>query len=59
MPLVGHRGLSSNVANPPPGQDLVGNTFWEFKDALNAGRWRRIVKFDPRTEYSEVKVSRK
>ncbi|KAJ5217110.1 hypothetical protein N7468_010118 [Penicillium chermesinum] len=39
------------------GQDLSGNTFWEFKDALNAGRWRRIVKFHPKTHYSDVKVS--
>ena len=26
------------------GQDLYGNTFWEFRDALNHDRWRRMVK---------------
>lgn len=41
------------------GQDLAGNTFWEFKDQLNAGRFRRIVKFDPKTHYGDVQVSRK
>ncbi|KAJ5086790.1 hypothetical protein NUU61_008097 [Penicillium alfredii] len=47
-------------ANPRviiPGQDLAGNTFWEFKDVLNAGRFRRIVKFDPKTHYGDVKVT--
>lgn len=42
-----------------PGTDLAGNTFWEFKDAINAGRFRRIVKFDPKTHLGDVKVSRK
>ena len=41
-----------------PGQDLRGNTFWEFKDALNAGRFRRIVKFDPKTHFADVQVTR-
>ncbi|KAH0274182.1 hypothetical protein KCU84_g19818, partial [Aureobasidium melanogenum] len=27
------------------GADLSGNTFWEFKDAINAGRMRRIVQY--------------
>jgi uncharacterized protein (DUF2461 family) len=41
------------------GTDLAGNTFWEFKDALKAGRMRRIVKYNPKTHYADVKVSRK
>ncbi|KAL4920024.1 hypothetical protein BDW62DRAFT_30226 [Aspergillus aurantiobrunneus] len=39
------------------GHDLAGNTFWEFKDALNAGRFRRILKPPPRTHYGDVEVS--
>ncbi|PGH15307.1 hypothetical protein AJ79_02472 [Helicocarpus griseus UAMH5409] len=39
------------------GQDLAGNTFWEFKDALNANRFRRIVKYNPKTHLADVKVS--
>ncbi|KAJ6126810.1 hypothetical protein N7523_002422 [Penicillium sp. IBT 18751x] len=39
------------------GEDLAGNTFWVFKDAVNTNRMRRIVKFDPRTHYDEVKVT--
>ncbi|KAJ5905322.1 uncharacterized protein N7473_002238 [Penicillium subrubescens] len=39
------------------GQDLAGNTFWEFKDVVNANRFRRIVKFDPKTHYGDVQVS--
>ncbi|EEH36568.1 hypothetical protein PAAG_06986 [Paracoccidioides lutzii Pb01] len=39
------------------GSDLAGNTFWEFKDALNAKRLRRIVKFNPKTHLADVKVS--
>ncbi|KAF2706258.1 hypothetical protein K504DRAFT_471063 [Pleomassaria siparia CBS 279.74] len=38
------------------GFDLEGNTFWEFKDALNAGRRRRIVKYARSTHYDDVKV---
>jgi len=41
------------------GADLAGNTFWEFKDALNSNRFRRIVKYPRQTHYSEVKISRK
>ncbi|EKV07111.1 hypothetical protein PDIG_73850 [Penicillium digitatum PHI26] len=40
------------------GEDLAGNTFWEFKDVMNAARFRRIVRFDPKTHYSDVKVTR-
>lgn len=39
------------------GSDLRGNTFWEFKDALNASRYRRIVKVDPKTHLGDVQVS--
>ncbi|KAF7589752.1 hypothetical protein BBP40_003901 [Aspergillus hancockii] len=39
------------------GSDLSGNTFWEFKDALNAARYRRIVKFNPKTHYADVQVN--
>lgn len=41
------------------GSDLAGNTFWEFKDALNANRFRRIVKYSRKTDYADVKISRK
>ncbi|WEW60871.1 hypothetical protein PRK78_006359 [Emydomyces testavorans] len=37
--------------------DLAGNTFWEFKDAINSGRLRRIVRYNPKTHYADVKVS--
>lgn len=40
------------------GQDLSGNTFWEFKDALNANRFRRIVKYNNRIHYGDVKITR-
>jgi NADH dehydrogenase [ubiquinone] 1 alpha subcomplex assembly factor 2 len=40
------------------GFDLQGNTFWEFKDALNTLRTRRIAKYSRSTQYSEVQVSR-
>ncbi|CAI7666109.1 unnamed protein product [Penicillium glandicola] len=39
------------------GEDLAGNTFWEFKDVLNASRYRRIVRFDPKTHFSDVQVT--
>ncbi|KAJ5454514.1 NADH:ubiquinone oxidoreductase17.2kDa subunit [Penicillium daleae] len=39
------------------GHDLAGNTFWEFKDVANATRFRRIVKFDPKTHYGDVQVT--
>ncbi|KIX01260.1 uncharacterized protein Z518_08985 [Rhinocladiella mackenziei CBS 650.93] len=39
------------------GQDLSGNTFWEFKDALNHNRWRRMVKSGRRTHLSDVQIS--
>lgn len=40
------------------GEDLAGNTFWEFKDVMNAARFRRIVRFDPKTHFSDVQVTR-
>ena len=40
------------------GQDLSGNTFWEFRDALNSNRNRRIVKYSPKTHYGDVKLTR-
>lgn len=40
-----------------PGQDLHGNTYWEFKDALNHNRWRRMVQGRRRTPLSDVQVS--
>ena len=40
------------------GADLTGNTFWEFRDAINAGRWRRIVKYPIRVHHADVKISR-
>ncbi|KIW64861.1 hypothetical protein PV04_07166 [Phialophora macrospora] len=42
------------------GQDLYGNTFWEFKDQINHGRWRRIVKGTRRatlSSLSDVQIS--
>lgn len=40
------------------GSDLNGNTFWEFKESWNAVRLRRIVKYNPKTHYADVKVTR-
>ncbi|QSZ35906.1 hypothetical protein DSL72_007028 [Monilinia vaccinii-corymbosi] len=39
------------------GLDLQNNTFWEFRDALNAHRMRRIVQAPPSTRYSDVKIT--
>ncbi|GFF27719.1 hypothetical protein IFM61606_03908 [Aspergillus udagawae] len=39
------------------GTDLSGNTYWEFKDSLNAGRFRRIVKYNAKTHYADVQVT--
>ncbi|KAF2482764.1 hypothetical protein BDY17DRAFT_252174 [Neohortaea acidophila] len=39
------------------GFDLAGNTFWQFKDAINANRLRRIVKFSRKTHHADVKIS--
>lgn len=40
------------------GSDLAGNQFWEFKDALNSHRFRRIVKYSNDIHYADVKISR-
>ncbi|KAG4028394.1 hypothetical protein MFRU_022g01120 [Monilinia fructicola] len=39
------------------GLDLQNNTFWEFRDAINTGRMRRIVQAPSTTQYSDVKIS--
>jgi len=39
------------------GADLAGNTFWEFKDAMNANRLRRIVQYSRKAHYADVKIS--
>ncbi|PVH99543.1 hypothetical protein DM02DRAFT_614961 [Periconia macrospinosa] len=38
------------------GYDLEGNTYWEFKDNLNANRFRRIVEYSRKTHFSDVNV---
>jgi hypothetical protein len=45
-------------ANRLLGEDLAGNTYWEFKDVMNAARFRRIVRYDPKTHFSDVQVTR-
>ncbi|TGO36960.1 hypothetical protein BHYA_0110g00250 [Botrytis hyacinthi] len=39
------------------GLDLQNNSFWEFRDAITAGRMRRIVQTPSSTQYSDVKIS--
>ncbi|ESZ89628.1 hypothetical protein SBOR_9987 [Sclerotinia borealis F-4128] len=39
------------------GLDLQNNSFWEFRDAINAGRMRRIVQTLPSTQYSDVQIT--
>ncbi|OJJ82013.1 uncharacterized protein ASPGLDRAFT_49397 [Aspergillus glaucus CBS 516.65] len=39
------------------GSDLSGNTYWEFKETLSASRLRRIVRYNPKTHYADIKVS--
>jgi len=39
------------------GYDLTGTTFWEFRDALNSNRFRRIAKPPRRMAYSEIALS--
>lgn len=39
------------------GQDLVGNTYWEFKDALNSNRMRRMAKGARNLHHSDVQIS--
>lgn len=40
------------------GADLSGNTYWEFKDALNSNRFRRIVRYNPKAQYADIKITR-
>ena len=47
----------NTVLTHTAGQDLHGNTFWEFKDAINHNRWRRIVQGHRKTHHSDVKIS--
>jgi NADH dehydrogenase [ubiquinone] 1 alpha subcomplex assembly factor 2 len=49
--------LRHSTAYRNSGQDLQGNTFWEFKDKLNAQRLRRIARYPRRTHYADVKIS--
>lgn len=44
--------------NTIAGFDLAGNTFWEFKDALNANRLRRIVHYNRNAHHADIKISR-
>lgn len=39
------------------GQDVHGNTFWEFKDKLNAQRLRRIVRYSHKPHLGDVNIS--
>ncbi|KAN0080631.1 hypothetical protein V8E54_003835 [Elaphomyces granulatus] len=39
------------------GVDLAGNTFWEFKDAINSNRYRRIVKYNRSAHYADIKIT--
>ncbi|KAF7891696.1 hypothetical protein EAF00_007998 [Botryotinia globosa] len=39
------------------GLDLQNNSFWEFRDAITAGRMRRIVQTPSSIQYSDVKIS--
>jgi NADH dehydrogenase [ubiquinone] 1 alpha subcomplex assembly factor 2 len=45
-----YNGLELTVA----GHDLYGNTFWEFKDQINPGRWRRMIKGKGRATISTL-----
>lgn len=45
------------ISQSPLGQDLQGNTFWEFKDTMNTNRVRRMVRSSRRTHFSDVKIS--
>ncbi|KAI9806726.1 MAG: hypothetical protein M1825_006183 [Sarcosagium campestre] len=39
------------------GYDLAGNSYWEFKDNLNANRLRRIVQYPRSTHYGDVQLT--
>jgi NADH dehydrogenase [ubiquinone] 1 alpha subcomplex assembly factor 2 len=62
--LPSAHSLSTPFPPPPqltpfPGQDLHGNTFWEFRDSLSAQqqRMRRIVQYRSLAFHSDVEVS--
>jgi NADH dehydrogenase [ubiquinone] 1 alpha subcomplex assembly factor 2 len=40
-----------------PGQDLLGNTYWEFRPTASTTKFRRIVKYPRNTFHSDVQVS--
>lgn len=39
------------------GQDLAGNTFWEFRDTADPNRMRRIIKGHRRVQHSDVQIT--
>ena len=39
------------------GQDLAGNTYWEFKNAMKSDHMRRIVKGSRKLHHSDVQIS--
>ncbi|MCJ1335252.1 hypothetical protein MMC09_000520 [Bachmanniomyces sp. S44760] len=39
------------------GSDLLGNTYWEFKDTVNSTKLRRIVQYASGTHYGDVQVT--
>ncbi|KAH6978461.1 hypothetical protein EDB82DRAFT_504811 [Fusarium venenatum] len=52
--------LHDSFTYTPPGFDLQGNTYWEFRltrGAESRERWRRIVQYPGSTHLSSVKVS--
>lgn len=60
-PSLPFRSILANQQLPsPPGLDLQGNTYWEFRDARGddaPGRWRRIVQYPRDTHYGDVRPS--
>jgi len=52
------RILLGQSLTTPSGMDLTGNTFWEFTDQINIGRLRRIVEYDKKAHYADVKLAR-
>ena len=50
-------GIECCISLASPGSDLHGNTFWEFKDALHANRFRRIVRYNQKSHYADIQMS--
>lgn len=52
---------SLTPTHSPPGLDLHGNTYWEFRDTARGDgegvRWRRIVQYPRSVHYGDVRVS--